>query len=100
MIVQLNARLVAQGSSQVQDVDYFQTFVSTLSSAPVKLLAAAANEHSLTTLYLGILPAFVHAKRDHEIYMELPDGCPERPFALTDRCMVYSRADDSGSDYW
>ena len=47
LIVKTKARLVAKGFSQVQDVDYFQTFAPTPSSASVKILAAVANEHGL-----------------------------------------------------
>ena len=58
----------------MQDVDYFQTFVPTPSSASVKNLAAVENEHVLKTFHLDVAQAFVRAKRDAEIYITLPDG--------------------------
>ena len=74
-IVKTKARLVAKGFSQVQDVDYFQTFAPTPSSASVKILAAVANEHGLKIFHLDVAQAFVRAKLDAEIYMKLPGGC-------------------------
>ena len=63
---------MAKGFRQVQDVDYFQTFAPTLSSASVKFLAADANEHGLKIFHLDVAHAFVRVKL--EIYMRLPGG--------------------------
>ena len=71
------ARLVAKGFSQVQDVDYFQTFAPAPSSASIKMLAAVANEHGLKIFHLDVAQAFVRAKLDAGTYMELPDGCSD-----------------------
>ena len=61
LIVKTKARLVAKGFSQVQDVDYFQTFAPTPSSASVKILVAVANEHGLKIFYFDLAQAFVRA---------------------------------------
>ena len=66
-------RIVAKGFSQVQDVDYFQTFEPTPSSASIKILAAVANKQGLKILHSDVAQAFVRAKLDAEIYMKLPD---------------------------
>ena len=42
IIAKTKARLVAKGFSQVQDVDYFQTFAPTPWSASIKIVAAVA----------------------------------------------------------
>ena len=91
MIVKTKARLVAKGFSQVQDVDYFQTFAPTRASASVKFLAEVANEHGPKIFHFDVAQGFVRANLDLEIYMKLPDGCGDmsgRPFASVDRCMV------------
>ena len=74
MIAKTKARLVAKSFSQVQDVDHFQTFAPTPSSASIKILAAVANKQGLTIFHLDVAQAFVRAKLDAEIYMKLPDG--------------------------
>ena len=53
----------------MQDVDYFQTFAPTPSSASVKILAAVANEHGLKIFHLDVAQAFVR----------LPGGCGDMP---------------------
>ena len=75
IIAKTKARLVATGFRQVQDVDYFQTFVPTRSSASIKIVAAVANEQGLKIFHLDVAQAFVRAKLDAEKYMKLPDGC-------------------------
>ena len=75
IIAKTKARLVSKGFSQVQDVDYFQMFAPTPSSALIKILAAVANEEGLKIFRLDVAQAFVRAKLDAEIYMKLPDGC-------------------------
>ena len=74
-IAKTKARRVAKGFSQVQDVEYFQTFAPTPSSASLKILAAVANERDLEIFHLDVAQVFARAKFDAEIYMKLPDGC-------------------------
>ena len=61
IIAKTKARLVAKGFSQVQDVDYFQTFAPTPSSATIKILVAVANEQGLKNFHLDVAQAFVRA---------------------------------------
>ena len=61
IIAKTKVRLVAEGFSQVQDVDYFQTFAQIPSSASTKLLAAVANEQGLNIFHLDVAQAFVRA---------------------------------------
>lgn len=68
------ARLVAKGFSQVQRIDY-RTFAATPSSAPLKLLAAAANGYGLEIFHLDAAKAFVRVKLSHETYMQFVGGC-------------------------
>ena len=75
IIAKTKARLVAKGLSQVQDVDYFQAFAPTPSSASIKILAAVATQQGLKNFHLDIAQAFVCTKLDAEIYMKQSDGC-------------------------
>ena len=67
---------MAKGVSQVQDVDYLQTFSPTPSSARhLIFLAAVTNEHGLKIFHLDVGRAFFPAKLHAEIYMKLPSVC-------------------------
>ena len=90
---------MAKGFSQVQDVDYIQTFALSPASASVKFLADVANEYGPKIFHFDVAQGFVRAKLDLEIYMKLPDGCGDmsgRPQPIA----VRSRADGSRPDYW
>ena len=69
------SRVVAKGFTQVQDVDYHETTPPTPASAPVKMIAAIANEKGLPVFHLDVSQAFVQAPLEEEIYMRLPPGC-------------------------
>ena len=71
------SQLVAQGFTQVQDVDYHETTSPTPASAPVKMLAVVANELDLPVFHLDVSQAFVQASLEEEINMRLPPGCGE-----------------------
>ena len=91
MIVKTKARLAAKGFSQVQDVDYIQTFALSPASASVKFLTDVANEYGPKIFHFDVAQGFVRAKLDLEIYKNLPDECGDRsgrPLASANRCMV------------
>ena len=68
------SRLVANGFTQVQDVDYHEMASPTPVSAPVKLLAVVANELGLPVFHLDVSQAFVQVPLEENIYMRLsPD---------------------------
>ena len=47
IIAKTKARLETKGFSQVQGVEYFQTFAPTPSSASIKIFGAVANDQGL-----------------------------------------------------
>ena len=69
------SRVVAKGFTQVQDVDYHETTSPTSASAPVKMIAAIANEKGLPVFYLEVSQAFVQTPLEEKIYMRPPPGC-------------------------
>ena len=71
------SRVVAKGFAQVQDVDYHDTTSLTPAPAPVKIIAAIANENDSPVFHLGVSQAFVQAPLEKGIYMRLPPGCGE-----------------------
>ena len=75
--VKTKSRLVAKGFSQVTGVDYNETTSPTPAAAPVKMIAAVANEKVLPVYHLDVSQAFVQAPLKEEILMRLPPGCGE-----------------------
>ena len=71
------SRVVAKGFTQVQDVGYHETTSPTPASAPVKMIAAIANEKGLPVFHLDVSQSFMQAPLEEEIYMRLPPGCGE-----------------------
>ena len=74
MITKVKEKRVAKGFSQVQDVDYFQTFAPTPPSASIVIMTAVAHEPGLKIFLLDASQAIIRAKLDAEIYMNLTDG--------------------------
>ena len=69
---------MAKGLSQVQDVDFVQTFAPTPSSASVEIVADVANEQGLKIFHLDVAEAF-RANFDAEIYLKLLGGSGGMP---------------------
>ena len=73
----MKSRLVAKGFSQMADVDYNETTSPTPTAAPVKMIAAVANEKGLPVYHPDVYQAFVQASLKEDISMRLPPGCGE-----------------------
>ena len=66
---------MAEGFSQIANIDYHETTSPTPAYAPVKMIAVIANEKGLPVFHLDVLQAFVQAPLKEEIFMRLPQGC-------------------------
>ena len=75
------ARLVAQGYSQVQGVDYNEVFSPVARFSAIRSLLAVANAYDYEIHQMDVETAFLNGTLDYEIYMEQPKGFidPNRP---------------------
>ena len=68
------ARLVAQGYSQKEGIDFEETFSPVARFTSIRTILAIANELNLEVHQMDVQTAFLHGKVSDEIYMEQPRG--------------------------
>ncbi|OUC41357.1 integrase core domain protein [Trichinella nativa] len=68
------ARLVARGYSQLQGIDYEDTFAPTLGYSSLRYLLSLAAKYNLEVDQMDVVTAFLNPSLNEEIYMELPTG--------------------------
>jgi hypothetical protein len=68
------ARLVANGNTQVKDIDFKEVFSPTYRQAAIRLILSIAAKEDLELRSVDISMAFTHGKLDEEQYMKQPPG--------------------------
>ena len=70
----LKARYVAKVYSQVEGIDYQETFAPTANIASVRVLMQLAAQYNLIVHQMDVKTAYLHAPIDQEIFMDQPAG--------------------------
>ena len=73
-IERCKVRLVAQGYSQKEGLDYDKTFSLVVRSESVRIVIALAAINGLTLHQMDITTAFLHGDLEEEVYMKQPKG--------------------------
>ena len=73
-VERLKARLVAKGFSQVEGIDYNETFAPVEKMNSIHLVLSLADLHNWEFNQMDVKSAFLHGDLHEEIYMEQPPG--------------------------
>ncbi|KAJ3531725.1 hypothetical protein NM688_g7534 [Phlebia brevispora] len=73
-IEKYKARLCAKGYTQVQGLDYNETFAPVVKFDSIRVLLAIAAKYNLEIHQMDVKSAFLNADLEEEIYMECPEG--------------------------
>jgi hypothetical protein len=68
------AHLVAKGFSQVEGIDYSETFAPVAKMNSIRLVLSLAASQGWSVYQMDVKSAFLHGDLDEEIYMEQPPG--------------------------
>ena len=80
-VVRNNAYLIAQGYTQVEGMDYGETYAPVARLESIRILLAYANHHDITLYQMDIRSAFLNGEIEEEVYVKQPPGFvnPKKP---------------------
>lgn len=73
-IIRFKARLVAKGYSQIEGIDFQETFAPVVRYQSIRILLSYAAHHELKISQLDAVTAFLNGRLDEEIFIEQPEG--------------------------
>ena len=73
-VVRNKARLVAQGYTQVEGIDFDETFAPVARLEAIRILLAYANYHNILLYQMDVKSAFLNGKIEEEVYVAQPPG--------------------------
>ena len=73
-VVRNKSRLVAQGYTQVEGIDFDETFAPVARLEAIRILLAYANHHNILLYQMDVKSAFLNGKIEEEVYVAQPPG--------------------------
>ena len=74
VIIRNKARLVAQGFTQIESIDYGETFAPVARIEAIRLFLAYASYMNFTVYQMDVKTAFLHGELAEEVYLKQPPG--------------------------
>jgi len=77
VVTRYKARFVARGFSQIEGIDFFETFASTAKFPSIRILLSYAAHHDLAIQQFDVSNAYLNANLTEEVYIQQPEGFEE-----------------------
>ena len=74
IVVRNKARLVAQGYTQVEDLDFGETYAPVARLEVIRILLAYAGAHNIKLYQMDVKSAFLSGYINEEVYVKRPPG--------------------------
>ena len=74
MVVRNKARLVAQGYSQVEGIDFGETYAPVARLESIRILLAYASHHNFKLQQMDVKSAFLNGPLKELVYVKQPPG--------------------------
>ena len=73
-IIRNKARLVAQGYTQIEGIDFGETFAPVARLESIRIMLAFANHHNIKLYQMDVKSAFLNGNIEEEVYVAQPPG--------------------------
>ena len=80
IVIRNKARLVAQGFSQVEGIDYGETYAPVARLESIRILLAYATHHNFKLQQMDVKSAFLYGPLKEEVYVKQPPGFEDPNF--------------------
>lgn len=89
-VVRYEARLVAQGFSQIPGIDYMVTYFPVVDAITFRYLINLAVHEKLDMRLMDVVTAYLYGSLDNEIFMKIPEGfkVPEAYKSFRETCSI------------